>query len=72
MKHQLSRNDEELTNLNNDFLILNSKIIFLENELNEKEDTMESLAEEVKVLKDIIAEKDKTINYLNGGVADGN
>ena len=48
--------------------LINSKnrIKILENEINVKNDNCQNLSKEIIILKDIIDEKDKTINFLRG------
>ena len=53
-------------NLKNNINLLNDKINILEKESKVKMDSIESLKDEIKILKSIIDEKDKTINTLVG------
>ena len=46
--------------------VLKEKTNILENEIKEKNFTIDSLSEEIIILKSIIEEKDKTIDSLGG------
>ena len=64
--NEISLLNSNLKKSNLNLINSNNRIKILENEIKVKNDSYQNLSKEIIILKDIIDEKDKTINFLRG------